>query len=140
LTASIALPRTAWVTEGPLLVRLGPSTGDSHLDSLEAKTGVTVDDFSTDGKWSHIVQPLDGWVSNEYLSFLTDGDAQEFVLLQVRHETAAAPLVIYALPAVDSTQVALLETGDQLVTVAITLDGAWRQTAYPDAGWVATQP
>lgn len=140
LTSYVALPRTAWVTEGPLLVRQGPSTDDAHLDTLQAKTGVTVEEFSADGQWSHIVQPIDGWVSNQYLSFLTDGVAQQLVLLQVHRETTTAPLVIYELPGADSRQITQLEAGASLVTVAITLDGAWRQTVYPAAGWVATQP
>ncbi|MCC6168847.1 MAG: SH3 domain-containing protein [Caldilineaceae bacterium] len=139
LASYVTLPRIAWVTEGPLLVRQGPSTGDAHLATLRAKEGVTVDGFSVDGAWSHIAQPNDGWVSNQYLSFLTD-DAKEFVLLQVRRETVAAPLVIHQLPNAGSATVTQLQPGDSLVTVAITLDGAWRQTAYPASGWVPTQP
>lgn len=139
LTSTVTLPRIAWVTEGPLLVRQGPSTGDAHLATLQAKTGVTVDGFSADGAWSHIAQPNDGWVSNQYLSFLTD-DAKELVLLQVHRETVTAPRVIYQLPDAGSATVAHLQPGDSLVTVAITLDGAWRQTAYPASGWVPTQP
>lgn len=137
LNSLVALPRTAWVTEGPLLLRQGPSTADGYLAALDAKTGVTVIEFSPDGAWSHIALPNDGWVSNQFLSFLTDGDAKELVQLQVHRETVTAPLVIHALPHPDSAEVAQLDAGDPLVTVAITLDGVWRQTAEPVVGWVA---
>jgi len=137
LNSLVTLPRTAWVTEGPLLIRQGPSTEDAYSATLDAKTGVTVIEFSPDGAWSHIALPDDGWVSNQFLSFLTDGDAKELVQLQVRRETVTAPLVIHTLPIPDSAQVAQLDAGDPLVTVAVTLDGRWRQTAEPVVGWVA---
>jgi len=139
LNASVTLPSAAWVTEGPLWVRQGPSTNDPGLTTLDAKTGVTVVEFSADGGWSHISLPYDGWVSNQYLSFLTDDAAKVMVQLQVRRATAGAPLAIYTRPDAASEQVGQLDPDDTLVTVAITLDGAWQRVADPVTGWIPTQ-
>ena len=139
LKTSFRLPKAAWVTEGPLLVRQGPSTGEPHLAMLDTEKGVTVFEFSADGTWSHISLPYDGWVSNQFLSFTFDDAPEVKVQLQVQRATVSAPLAIYALPDATSEQVTQLDPGDGLVTVAITLDGAWQRAADPVAGWIATQ-
>lgn len=141
LNAAVTLPSAAWVInmDDPLLVRLGPSTNEAYFDTLEAKTGVTVVEFSPDGRWSHIVLPTDGWVSSQFLSFMTDDAAKQMVQLQVQRQTITAPLSVYALPDLAGEPIAQLTQGDGLVTVAITLDGSWRRSAEPVAGWVPSQ-
>jgi hypothetical protein len=137
LTTAFALPRLAWVTEGPLVLRQGPSTDEAFLATLPAKTGVTVDGFSEDGAWSHLAEPNSGWVSNQYLSFLTDDAAQAMVMIEVRQAPAPAPIVVRALPGPDGVVVGEITAGAPMVAVATTLDGQWRQVIRPVPGWVA---
>jgi hypothetical protein len=139
LAATYALPRIAWVTEGPLMVRQGPSLTEDYLGTLQARTGVTVDGFSEDGAWSRIQEPNAGWVSNGYLAFLSDGEVKEMVQLDVRQTVGRAALVVRTLPDGAAPQAGVLPAGASIVVVARTLDGAWSQVVQPLAGWISSQ-
>jgi hypothetical protein len=139
LTAAYALPRIAWVTDGPLLVRQGPSTDDPWQATLEARAAVTVDSFAENGGWSHIQTPAEGWVSNDYLSFMTDGETKVMVQLHVRQTAAPTTVVVRAAPTADAAVMGEVAAGASIVAVATTLDGAWHQVVQPLPGWVAGQ-
>jgi uncharacterized protein YraI len=139
LTAAYALPRIAWVTEGPLLVRQGPSTDDPWQTTLDARAAVTVDGVAENGGWSHIQTPAAGWVSNDYLSFMTDGEPKVMVQLHVRQMATPTTVVVRAAPTSDAALVGEVAAGSSIVAIATTLDGAWHQVVQPLAGWVAVQ-
>src|SRR5690606_20723658 len=92
LADAFTLPRTAWVLAGPLRVRSEPSLNAGYLATLPERQAVRVDSFSEDGEWSHIFEPYTGWVSNEYLFFQSDDEAQEMVQLEIRRQSAPAQL------------------------------------------------
>jgi hypothetical protein len=138
LAAAYPVPRLAWVAEGPLLVRPGPAPDGGYLATLEAKTGVTVDAISDDGRWSRITEPAAGWVSNDFLTFLSEDDARALVQLDIVQLQAPAPVEIRSAPADTAALVGTLVQRDGAVGVARTADGAWRQIAWPQPGWVRT--
>lgn len=134
------LPRMAWVSEGPLLVRAGPAMSEDTLTMLEAGQSVRVIGFSSDVQWSRIAQPLEGWVSNWYLNFLSPDELETPVQVLHRPMRAAgdgAP--VYALPSQAGEAISYLDAGVATVAIATTVDGEWRHIARPVRGWVMSR-
>lgn len=133
------VPRMAWVSDGPLLVRMGPSTTEEFLSMLNAGDSVQVDKFSRDMQWSHIVDPLDGWVSNQYLHFLGPEDSTLSVRLEYQEMlTVFEDVPVHKSPDTASETLAHLAANVPAVAISVTADGQWRQIAKPVAGWVAS--
>ncbi len=132
------LPRMAWVSDGPLLVRTGPDMSQQSISMLPAGESVQVTEFSEDMQWSHIVEPLDGWVSNWYLYFLASGEPAPTVrLLYQEMAAASAEVSVHAAPDANSAVVDVLDAGERTVTMARTADGQWLHAVRPTQGWVA---
>ncbi len=133
------LPRTAWVSEGPLLVRSGPSMADNQLAMLEAGAVVTVEAFAHDAQWSQISQPAEGWVSNHYLNFLPPGDVSVPVRIGVENMIAlAAQTPVRETPDTAGAITGTLGADAGVTVVAVTVDGQWRHVIDPLPGWVAS--
>ncbi len=133
------LPRTAWVSEGPLLVRSGPSVEDDTLAMLEAGAVVTVVAYSRDAQWSQISQPAEGWVSNRYLNFLPPGDVSIPVRIGAEEMIAVATQTpVRETPNIAGTIAGTLGAGAGVTVVAVTVDSQWRHVIDPLPGWVAS--
>ena len=68
LTAASAVTHTEYVRNPSgrtVNVRQGPSKDDVVLKELAPGTKVTVETIN--GKWSHISEPLDGWIMSRYI-------------------------------------------------------------------------
>lgn len=137
VAALYPLPRSAWVSAGPLNVRAGPDMAEPSLSMLPVGQSVQVIGYSDDKQWSQIVQPAEGWVSNRYLDFLTDDEPSISVSLELRQmEATTDETLIYSQPDLNSPVIGRIQAGEPAVTVAVTQDGYWRQTAQPVVGWV----
>jgi hypothetical protein len=129
--------RAAWVSEGPLLIRSGPSTENEYLGMLEAGAGVLVEDYSTDAEWSRLSQPKQGWVSNQFLNFLSETEPSTAILLGVRlGYVARENAVILPAPEPDLALQDTLPVGTSVIAIAVTTDNQWIQIAEPTAGWL----
>ena len=129
--------RPAWVSEGPLLVRSGPSLENEYLGMLEAGAGVMVEEYSSDAEWSRLSQPESGWVSNQSLNFLSETEPFATVQLAVRSGYIAEENVaILSGPGPDFTLQDSVPVGTAVVAVAVTTDGQWVLIAEPMAGWL----
>jgi hypothetical protein len=134
-----ALPRTAWVSAGPLFVRSGPSTADDSSAMLEAGAVVTVTAYSRDAQWSQISQPAEGWVSNLYLNFLPPGGVPAPVRISAEAMTAVlAQTPVLDMPDAAGAVAGTLEAGAGVTAIAVTVDGQWRHIVRPMPGWVAS--
>jgi hypothetical protein len=133
------LPRYAWVSDGPLLVRQSPDMSGEILSMLDAGDSVKVTEFSSNMQWSRIDEPITGWVSNRYLYFLAPGDPVLPVqLAYAEMHTATENVPVYASPDAASDFVTLLAANLPAVTIASTTDDQWRQILSPVSGWVAS--
>ena len=132
------LPRMAWVSAGPLLVRGGPSTDHESVAMLQAGEALTVTAFSPDAAWSQTTQPAQGWVSNQFLSFLSPGDVPVSVRIGVQALTVASgPTPVFETPDAAGAVARMLPAGAEVVAVAATADGQWRHILQPLPGWMA---
>ena len=135
-----ALPRNVWVTDGPLHVRDGPGISEQTLGMLQAGDVVQVSEFSSDAQWSHIIEPVEGWVSNWYLNFLTENEHEVPVkLLYQELVTASEKTPVHISPDNNSAIASYLGANIPIRTIAITSDGQWRQTVSPEKGWIPNQ-
>jgi hypothetical protein len=131
------VPRPAWVMEGPLNVRQRPTMTADSLGFLPVDQEVTVVAFSPDARWSEIDAPYRGWVSNDYLFFLSDRLPDIRIRLAMEHaEITASILWVRSGPSVESATVDRLGPYESIVVVASTLDGNWKQIVAPVQGWL----
>ena len=131
------VPRYATVSAGPLLVRTGPSMSDEYISTLPAGERVRVTEYSPDLEWSHIREPMEGWVNNWYLNFVPSDNADVKVrLLRQELVTAGEGVPVFAAPGAINAPVAILDPGEPALTIAQTTDGQWRHITNPVVGWV----
>ncbi len=140
LVSAYPLPRNAVVSDGPLLVRQGPSTADEYIGMLTAGQDATVDQFSEDGNWSHITRPAVGWVSNQYLYFNNKDAAGVSIRLTVRRQRVGTGDVgVRSGPGSDYPQAGVLSSQTSILIIATTADNSWMQLAEPITGWVTAE-
>jgi hypothetical protein len=142
LNKVMPLPTWANVADEPLLVREGPSTDLPFFATLYTGNPVNVIAFSEDGKWSQIKSPYEGWVSNDFLLFVSESATQARVRLNVQPLRARYELKVLAEPKSGAAETATLSTGELVVVAAeIAPEGGnsatWYQIAEPMVGWVA---
>lgn len=127
-------PQEARIEADLLNVRAGPTLESEIVGKIGPRgVTVTVDGFSENGEWSRIAAPVNGWISNEFVTFA--GLYVRPGLAQVRR--AGTPIRDAANRAAPSIQT--LVAGQVLVLVALSPDRAWWQIAEPAAGWVESQ-
>lgn len=132
------LPRMAWVSDGPLLVRSGPSTEHESLAMLYAGDALTVTALSPDAAWSQTAQPVEGWVSNQFLNFLSPGDVPVSVRIGVEALAVANdPTPVFETPDAAGAVAGMLPAGAEVLAVAATADGQWRHILHPMPGWMS---
>jgi uncharacterized protein YraI len=137
LALAYPLPRPAWVRAGPLYVRAAPSTAAESLGWLPTGEAIRVRLFSDDGIWSQLESPVEGWVSNEFLRFQSDGAlALDTVLRLERGRPIAASVNVRSGPGTDYAILGRLSADQTVVLVATHLDSGWKQIIEPMPGWV----
>jgi hypothetical protein len=93
--------------------------------------------LSEDGAWSQIRSPVEGWVSNEFLRFQSEGTlALDTVLRLERGRPIAASVNVRSGPGTDYTILGHLSADQSVVMVATHLDSGWKQIIVPMQGWV----
>lgn len=140
LALRYAPPLEARIETDLLNVRATPAL---HADVL-GKVGpvganVTVDGFTDDGAWSHITAPVNGWISNEFVTFAGEAQGQRVYVQPVLGQTREPDLPVRSAPRADAPVTATLAAGQTLVLVAISADGLWRQVTAPSPGWVESR-
>lgn len=139
LVLAYPLPRSAWVSEGQLAIRAGPSTDYAELGRMNMTQKVTVVEFSDDGGWSHIWLPQDGWINNDYVRFQSEEPPIAFTWLELaRAQSNATNLNVRSGPGLDYPIISSLQEGQAVVVVAHSEDGAWKQIILPEPGWVSS--
>jgi len=133
------LPAMAWVSDGPLLVRSGPSTEQHSVALLQAGDALTVTALSRDAAWSQTAQPVQGWVSNQFLNFLSPGDVPVPVQIHVQAMVVSSDQTpVYEAPDTASPVAAMLPLDAEVISVAATADGQWHHILRPLPGWMPT--
>jgi uncharacterized protein YraI len=139
LVLAYPLPRSAWVSEEQLAIRAGPSTDYAELGRMNLAQEVTVVEFSANGGWSHIWLPQDGWISNNYVRFQSEGPPSVFTRLELAHaQSTASDLNVRRGPSLEHAIVGSLQEGEAVIVVAHSEDGAWKQIILPEPGWVSS--
>lgn len=127
-------PQEARIEADLLNVRAEPTLDAEIVGKIGPRgVAVTVDAFSETGEWSHIAAPVNGWISNEFVTFAG---------LYVRPglgQVLRAGTPLRADPREDAAVVQTLVVGQVLVLVALSPNGEWWQVAEPSPGWVLSQ-
>jgi hypothetical protein len=136
------MPLPTWanvnVADEPLLIRQESSTNSPFISVLQDGTPVNVVAFSEDGKWSQISSPYEGWVSNDFLLFISEDSTHSSVRLHVQQLRTRYEVKVHAAPVAGTPAIDTLSS-DQVVVVAATIGDppSWYQIADPSVGWVA---
>lgn len=136
------MPLPTWanvnVADEPLLVRQEPTTAAPYLSVLQDGTAVNVIGFSDDGRWSQIRSPYRGWVSNDFLLFISADATHSAVRLGVQQLETRYDVKVVAAPAANGAEIATLSRGETVIIAASVGEPAtWYQLADPDVGWIA---
>lgn len=140
---SEVMPLPAWanvnVSEGPLLVRQGPSTDQPWFTTLQDGEPVHIEAFSEDGKWSRIRSPHAGWVSTDFILFISADATQSRIRLSVQQRrTQPYEVSVRAEPDANASVTATLPPNELVVVAAVLGEPAtWYQIADPLVGWIA---
>jgi len=140
LTLRYAPPREARIETDLLNVRAAPYLEADVLGKVgPLGVNVTVDGFSDDGAWSHITAPVNGWISNQFVTFAGETVDQRVYMQAALGQTTQTSLPVRSAPRADAPVTATLEAGQTLILVALSADGLWRQVAEPFPGWVESR-
>lgn len=151
------LPQAAWLNADLFDVHAEPSIQSPVVSQLgPAGAQVNIDAYSTDGLWSHISAPVNGWISNDVLyvaaALLPVDNSGEGTAGLLVDDVASTIFVHVGLVngQVDEPSVHLregpgtnyairgsLDARQPVAIIAWTLDGSWLQIAKPEAGWVS---
>ena len=133
-------PLEARIEADLLNVRAAPALDAEVLGKVgPLGATVTVDGFSASGEWSHIAAPVEGWISNEFVSFAGETAGERLFLQPSLGQVLEAGLPIRNAPRADAPTTATLLAGQTLVLVALSADGQWRQVVEPSPGWVESR-
>lgn len=127
-------PQEARIEADLLNVRAGPTLESEIVGKIGPRgVTVTVDGFSENGEWSHIAAPVNGWISNEFVTFAG------LYLRPGLGQILRAGTALRAEASDNAAAVQTLVAGQVLVLVALSPDGNWWQIAEPAPGWVRSQ-
>ena len=140
LALGYAPPLEARIEADLLNVRAAPALDAEVLGKVgPLGASVLVDSFTDDGAWSHIAAPVNGWVSNEFVTFAGATPEQRVYVQFARGQTTETSLPVRSAPRADAPATATLEAGQTLILVAVSADGLWRQVVEPFPGWVESR-
>jgi hypothetical protein len=150
------LPQTAWLNADLFDVHAEPSIQSPVVSQLgPAGAQVAVDAYSTDGQWSHISTPVNGWIGNDVIYLAATLLPADNTAGGVDDQVAGSASTIFVHVGIVNGQVAesslrlregpgtnyavrgSLDAHQPVVIIAWTLDGSWLQVAKPEAGWVS---
>ena len=140
LARVLSLPTAARISADSVNIRLGASTADQVVGTLDMNEGVHVVGFSADGAWAEIDQPRSAWVSNDYLLFESQDGAQATIVVQVRAALTANRVTdVYPAPRQDAPIRYQLAPSLEVVVAAVGVGDAegWVELAAPVQGWMA---
>lgn len=145
LLGAYPLPRPAWVYAGPLIVRGGPRLEEAALGLLAMGEEVTVTAYSSDGEWAQIKRPQVGWVNQRFLRHRgvapgkPTGEITEEFDVVIGLESGQArdgPANVRAGPGLKHPVVGGLQPHEDVVVIASSIDGGWKEIISPLHGWV----
>ncbi|RLT34338.1 MAG: SH3 domain-containing protein [Chloroflexi bacterium] len=140
LTLRYPPPLEARIEADLLNVRASPALDAAVLGKVgPLGAAVTVDGFTPEGDWSHITDPVAGWISNEFVTFASGIPGQRVYLQPALGQVTEAGVPLRSTPRADAPVTATLVAGQTLVLVARSADGLWRQVVEPWPGWVESR-
>lgn len=137
LLAAFPPPQEARIETDLLNVRASPAVEAAVIGEIGPQGGlVTVDSFSTDGRWAHISAPVQGWISNDFASYAEQTNTGR---LFIRPEVLWVQIPgskVFAGPTGADREVAALVADQIVIVLGITTDGSRLRIAEPVAGWI----
>jgi hypothetical protein len=134
------LPREARIGDELVAVLAEPVKEAAPLGLLgPAGATVTIDDYTADGRWSHISAPVDGWIANQAVTVTGPENTGQVVvhLAPMIGRITVAGLRVRQAPTLDAAVLGELQEETQVVIIATLPDRAWFHIVEPFQGWVS---
>jgi hypothetical protein len=140
LRKSYPLPREVRIGDELVSVHSAPGE-ESPLLGLLGPVGaaVTIDEYTPDGRWSHISAPVDGWIANQAVTVMAPVGTGEVVvqLAPMVGRVTVAGLRVRQAPLLDAVVLNELQAETQVLIIATLPDRSWFHIAEPFQGWVS---